>query len=224
MRRSPAVSGFWPAVLLGVALMGCGGAAREDRALPTPGTSRFDVFLRTRAPKGEPPSCKLRGLAIPDAKLVRSFETQVTFALPASYSRVHGGLQLSHAHFLNGRTRDAWEWEPDVKLVPGEMWIGEPAAGGEDAFLFQVSRRGGYIPFAWEGDRELTGVRECKLRIGKEQARVVLFTLTSRTNPPVYGAAAYWRSPRDVSGVSTLALGPDEATQAEFVTIIRSAR
>ena len=206
-----------------LSLGGC--AASRSSGSPAKSVARYDQYIARTVRSDELPRCTLGSLRTGEARDVRLPGVELNLNLPVTFQYAQGAARAREVHFPEGDWRYGAEWLPGIVVEAGAPWIDVVSGGAREPRRFlAATHRHGYAPVALTDGWEMVRMEECLDRIGTQPARVLLFTARHPQRGEEYGLAAYARSVRSGSPwISVLALGPDQAAQAEFITILRSA-
>jgi len=200
-----------------------------------PALSAFGIYTRrmsaaygTTAPLE---SCRLTPLSLgkADSTKLRWFHHWMT--LPSGFA--HGPTRLRYDSLWHPQLQRRWlgqEWMQDLYVEPVDWyrWTrptdGNAQSANAPGTLIQVREYRSYPVILARPPWAFTNVEECEWQTLGEGARVMRFTLVHPELPSQWVLTAAWYGRREPTARGFLSIGPDEASQAEALEILRLLR
>ena len=188
-------------------------------------TRRMSAAYGTTAPLER---CRLTPLSLgpADSTKLRWFHHWLT--LPSAF--VHGPTRLPYDSLRHPQLQRKWrgeEWLQDLFVEPVD-WYRWTRAHNDNingaATLIQIREQRNYPVILARPPWSLTDVEECEWQTLGEGARVMRFTLVHPELPSQWVLTAAWYGRREPTARGFLSIGPDEASQAEALEILRLLR
>ena len=191
-------------------------------------TRRMSAAYGTTAPLER---CRLTPLSLgqADSTKLRWFHHWMT--LPSGFT--HGPMRLRYDSLWHPQLQRKWlgqEWLKDLFIEPVDWyrWTRAPTDNTQSATapgtLVQVREDRNYPVILARPPWSFTDVEECEWQTLGEGARVMRFTLVHPELPPQWVLTAAWYGRREPTARGFLSIGPDEASQAEALEILRLLR
>lgn len=216
-------------------LLGTGAAAtachrRVDLQQPTL-RDPFSTYLSSRLGHPDPlPACRWRPLDLGPTAPAQLRRLRLVLELPNRF--LVGPRELLVDSLRHPAAAGLWggnQWLPGFYVEP--VWYRWTRADqlpdkpvGAPISVLQLTQSRGYPPFLAEPPWTLGEGEECALPLGDRTARVLRFTARHPSQPPQWGAVAFWRGRPDDGFIALFLLGPEPAVQGEFLEIIRRHR
>jgi hypothetical protein len=208
-------------------------AKQQSRPDHPPALSAFGTYTRrmsavygTTAPL-EP--CRLTPLSLGQADSTRLRWFHHWLTLPSGFA--HGPTRLRYDSLWHPQLQRKWlvqEWMQDLYVEPVDWYRWTRAvsgnAQGSTWTLIQLREYRNYPVILARSPWSITDVEECEWQTLGEGARVMRFTLVHPELPSQWVLTAAWYGRREPTARGFLSIGPDEASQAEALEILRLLR